>query len=79
MRRASMLSDLRFALRLLRKSPFSTATATLVSSALWGVSATDIVVFVAVPALLVVAALAAGYGPARRATRLDPIAVLRQA
>jgi ABC-type lipoprotein release transport system permease subunit len=39
----------------------------------------DIAVFVGVPALLVAAALAAGYGPARRAARLDPIAVLRQA
>jgi predicted permease len=59
--------------------PASALIARLVSSFLWGVSTADIAVFVGVPALLIFAALAAGYGPARRAARLDPIAVLRQA
>ena len=59
--------------------PAAALLARLVSSFLWGVSAIDIAVFIAVPALLVCAAVGAGYGPARRASRLDPMAVLRQA
>ncbi len=57
--------------------PAAALVARLVSSVLWGVSAADVVVFVAVPAILVLAAIAAGYGPARRATKLDPTVVLR--
>ena len=44
---------------------------------LYGVKPTDPAVFAAVAALLLVVSAAACYIPARRATRLDPIAVLR--
>lgn len=44
---------------------------------LYGVSAGDPSTFAAVVALLGTVALAASYLPARRASRLDPIAVLR--
>ena len=44
---------------------------------LYGVGATDLRTFVAVPALLCLVALAASYFPARRATRVDPIVAMR--
>ena len=49
----------------------------LLSSFLYGVSAQDPLTFVAVAGLLVLLALAAGYIPARRATKVDPITALR--
>ena len=55
----------------------SFAVTRFVSSLLFGVSATDIVTFVVVPALLTAAALGASYLPARRATRIAPILALR--
>jgi predicted permease len=48
------------------------------SHLLFGVRASDPVTFLAVSALLVGAALAACYVPARRAARMDPMAALRQ-
>ncbi len=55
----------------------SLAVTRLISSLLFGVSATDIVTFIVVPALLTAAALGASYLPARRATRIDPMVALR--
>ncbi len=49
----------------------------LMSSLLFGISATDPLTFVIVAALLSAVALLASYIPARRAMRVDPIAALR--
>ena len=49
----------------------------LLQSFLFGISAYDPVTFVAVSLLLTLVAVAASYFPARRATRVDPMIVLR--
>jgi putative ABC transport system permease protein len=48
-----------------------------IKSLLFEVSATDPLVFTAIPVLLVVVSLFACYTPARRATRVDPLEALR--
>ena len=53
------------------------AVTRLMSGMLYGIGATDPVAFIGTPMVLVTAALAACYFPARRATRVDPIEVLR--
>jgi putative ABC transport system permease protein len=52
--------------------------ARLVASILYGVAATDPLTFATVAAILVVLGLVACYLPARRATRIDPVLVLRE-
>jgi ABC-type antimicrobial peptide transport system permease subunit len=49
----------------------------LISSQLFGIEPTDPTTFLVAVATLVVASAAAGYLPARRATRVDPIVALR--
>lgn len=49
----------------------------LLSGFLIGVEGRDVVTFVAIPGLLAVAGLIASWLPARRATRVDPVEVLR--
>jgi putative ABC transport system permease protein len=53
------------------------AASRLVASLLYDVSPTDVVTFIAVPAVLGTAALVASYLPALRATRIDPMIALR--
>jgi predicted permease len=55
----------------------SLAVGRFAASLLYGISGTDLVTFLTVPAVLVAAALAAIVLPARRAARLDPMVALR--
>ncbi|HEX8797615.1 MAG TPA: ABC transporter permease [Terriglobales bacterium] len=57
---------------------FSAATASLMASLLYGVRPHDLVVFLIVPLLLLAVAALASYLPARRATKVNPIAALRE-
>src|SRR5215213_3197487 len=53
------------------------AATRVMSSLLFGVTATDLITFVAVPLLLLLVALVASVIPARRATKVDPLVALR--
>ena len=57
---------------------FSASTASMMASLLYGVRPHDPTVFVMVPLLLLVVAIAGSYIPARRATKVDPIVALRE-
>jgi ABC-type antimicrobial peptide transport system permease subunit len=54
------------------------AVTRVLSDMLYGVSARDPLTFVGVPVLLLLVAFLACYIPARRATRIDPLAALRR-
>jgi putative ABC transport system permease protein len=53
------------------------AVTRLISNLLFGVTATDPPIFVAVPVLLIAVAVLASYLPARRALKVDPIIAIR--
>lgn len=55
----------------------SFAATRTIESLLYGVSATDLLTFIAIPALLLLVALLACLVPAQRATRVDPMIALR--
>lgn len=57
--------------------PAALAVSGVLRTLLYGVSATDPLIFIAVGILLVAVALVASFIPARRATRVDPIVTLR--
>jgi ABC-type antimicrobial peptide transport system permease subunit len=57
--------------------PMAIAVAPLVGSLLFGVAPTDRLVIVSAAALMLVAAVSAGFLPARRAATIDPLRALR--
>ena len=58
--------------------PVALAASRLLGSLLYGVSPTDPVVFVVMPAIVLAVAMLACYVPARRAMRMDPLTALRR-
>jgi predicted permease len=58
--------------------PAAYLSATVVESFLFGVKGRDVLTMSVAPAVLLLAAIAAGWGPARRASKIDPMAALRE-
>jgi len=73
MREVAVLSALGAAIGI----PMALALSRYVESQLFGLNGRDPLVFAAATAVLLGISLAAGYFPARRATRIDPIRALR--
>jgi predicted permease len=63
---------------LLAGTAISLALSRVVQGLLFGVSATDLTTYVAISGLLLFVAALAAFGPARRATRVDPLVALRE-
>ena len=63
---------------LLAGAAVSLGLSRVVSRVLFGVRATDPATYIAIALLLLIVAAAASYGPARRATRVDPLVALRE-
>jgi macrolide transport system ATP-binding/permease protein len=57
--------------------PAAWMTSGFVETFLFGMKARDPLAMMVAPAILLVAAIAAGYGPAWRASRIQPMAALR--
>jgi ABC-type antimicrobial peptide transport system permease subunit len=57
--------------------PVSLAASRWIASFLYGIKAQDPLTYVAIAALVVTAGFAAAYIPSRRASRVDPMVVLR--
>jgi putative ABC transport system permease protein len=58
--------------------PAALAAGRLLQTLLFEIPSTDVVTFVAITALLTLAALAACYVPARRAAGVDPVEAMRE-
>ena len=54
------------------------AISRVMSTLLFGISATDVATFAAAPLILAAIAIVASYVPAWRATRVDPVVALRE-
>jgi putative ABC transport system permease protein len=72
-RHGLLISSVAFAIGL----PAAAVCARLLAALIYGASPGDLSVFVGVPVILLAAVLLAGYLPARRATRVDPMIALR--
>jgi len=57
--------------------PLTIGSGRLVRTMLYGLSGSDPLSLIAAVAVLAIAGLAAGYLPARRASRVDPVVALR--
>jgi putative ABC transport system permease protein len=57
--------------------PVSLAASRWIASFLYGIKSQDPLTYIAIATLVVAAGLAAAYGPSRRASRVDPMVVLR--